>query len=242
MKIDEIRKAQFIFEGKYKRIAFWTCPFYFLRRNLYKSIKEYASYMHGSVLDFGCGAKPYVELFGHCSEYIGMDIGESGHDHKNEHIDVYYDGKSIPFDDERFDNVFSSEVFEHIAEPELIIPEIRRILKKGGYLLVSVPFVWNEHEAPYDYKRYTSFGIIKLLENEGFEIISSKKATSYIEMIYQLKAEYYRYIFAEKKPWVRHFIQRTLISFQTLKGMIISSLLPENWSLYGDNIVLCRKN
>ena len=192
-------------------------------------------------MDFGCGAKPYVELFFKCTEYIGMDIDVSGHDHSNESIDVYYDGKHIPFEDERFDNVFSSEVFEHIANPELILPEIRRVLKVGGYMLATVPFVWNEHEIPFDFKRYTSFGIKELLTNQGFEVIDVKKSTNYIEMIYQMKAEYYRYIFADKPPRIRHFVQRTLISFQTMKGRILNKILPDNWSFYGDNIVLCRK-
>lgn len=102
--------------------------------------------MEGSVLDFGCGAKPYVNLFCNCTKYVGLDINKSGHDHKNENIDVFYDGEHIPFDDESFDNVFSSEVFEHIAKPELIIPEIKRVLKKGGYMLVTVPFVQKAYE------------------------------------------------------------------------------------------------
>ena len=164
MKYEDIKKAQFIFEGKYKTIAFWTCPFYFVRKHLYENIAEIAPLLKGSILDFGCGAKPYAELFVNCTKYVGMDIDVSGHDHSNELIDVYYDGKHIPFEDEVFDNVFSSEVFEHIANPEKILPEINRVLKNNGYMLATVPFIWNEHEIPYDFKRYTSFGIKELLE------------------------------------------------------------------------------
>ncbi|ETP71073.1 methylase involved in ubiquinone/menaquinone biosynthesis [Lachnospiraceae bacterium JC7] len=241
MKIEDIRKAQFIFEGKYKRIAFWTNPFYFVRLHLYEAIKDYAPKLGGVVMDFGCGAKPYKSLFKSCTKYVGVDISTSGHDHSNEDVDIFYDGKHIPFEDEYFDNVFSSEVFEHIARPEDILSEIRRVLKKGGYLLVTVPFVWNEHEIPYDYKRYTSFGIKNLLESSGFEFVEQKKSTNYIEMIYQMKAEYYRYIFAKRSPRFRHFIQRTLITFQTFKGVVMSRVLPDNDSFYGDNIILCRK-
>ncbi len=241
MRIEDIKTAQFIFEGKYKRIAFWTCPFYFVRKHLYENIKDFAPRLKGSILDFGCGAKPYVDLFENCSEYIGMDIDVSGHDHANENIDVYYDGEHIPFEDDRFDNIFSSEVFEHISNPEAILPEIRRVLKPGGYMLATVPFIWNEHEVPYDFKRYTGFGIKNLLEKQGFDVLEIRKSTSCIEMIYQIKAEYYRYKFAGKSDRIRHFIQRTVISFQTFKGIIMSRLLSDNWSFYGDNIVLCRK-
>ncbi len=241
MNRSDIKKAQYIFEGKLKDVAFLTNPFYFVRKNLYEAIKRYAPRMKGSILDFGCGAKPYAVLFENCSEYIGIDIDVSGHDHINENIDVYYDGKHIPFEDERFDNVFSSEVFEHIADPEDIIPEIRRVLKTGGYLLVTVPFVWNEHEVPYDFKRYTSYGIIDLLKKQGFEIIRVKKSTSYLEMIYQMKAEYYRYLFSKKSPIVRHFMQGTIISFQNFKGTVMNRIFPKNATFYGDNIVLCKK-
>ncbi len=241
MKYEDIKKAQFIFEGKYKTIAFWTCPFYFVRKHLYENIAEIAPLLKGSILDFGCGAKPYAELFVNCTKYVGMDIDVSGHDHSNELIDVYYDGEHIPFEDEVFDNVFSSEVFEHIANPEKILPEINRVLKNNGYMLATVPFIWNEHEIPYDFKRYTSFGIKELLESQGFEIISIKKSTNCIEMMYQMKAEYYRAKFAGLKAWQRHFLQRTVISFQTLKGIILSRVLKEDWSFYGDNIVLCKK-
>jgi len=55
--------------------------------------------MNGIMLDFGCGSKPYKELFS-VDKYIGLDIEKSGHNHKEEPIDFYYDGKTIPFKNE----------------------------------------------------------------------------------------------------------------------------------------------
>ncbi len=60
-------------------------------------------------------------------------------------------------------------------------------------MLITVPFVWNEHEIPYDFGRYTSFGIIDLLQKNGFEIIELRKSTCYVEALATMSAEYVRY-------------------------------------------------
>ena len=195
------------------------------------------------MMDFGCGAKPYKKLFSKVNEYIGVDVELSGHCHENEDIDVYYDGKTLPFEDNSFDSIFSSEVFEHVSNLEEILNELNRVLKPEGMMLVTVPFVWNEHEAPYDYVRYTSYGIKRILRSHGFVIKRLNKSASYIEMIYQLKAEYVRYeidkIFPDGR--VGRNLKRILIIPIMIKGIIMNWIFPENDSLYGNNVVLCQK-
>ena len=132
-------------------------PFHITRRKLLKSIKGRGKEIHGAVLDFGCGGKPYRQFFSTTS-YLGCDVQQSGHDHSNEQIDFYYDGKTIPRSDATFDCIFSSEVLEHIFNPDQILSEMNRILKDGGLLLLTCPFFWNEHEMPFDYCRYSSAG------------------------------------------------------------------------------------
>lgn len=241
--IEDIRRAQFDFSGKYALIALLTNPYFFVRKNLYENIRYFSNAMKGRVLDFGCGAKPYQSLFKKCTEYIGCDIEISGHDHKNESIDVYYDGKTLPFDDESFDSVFSSEVYEHVINLDEIIPELYRVLKPGGYMLVTVPFVWNEHEVPYDFRRYPSFGLKEELERYGFKVISQRKATKYIEILFQMFMEYLRMSFAEvtDSRKLKILFQRLVIFPTAVMGIIASLIMPKNWSLYGDNVVLCRK-
>ena len=82
--------------------------FYFIRRGLYLKIKLYSHELSGKLLDFGCGAKPYEVLFSNVTKYIGLDYEGGGHSHTNEHIDVFYNGRHIPFPNEYFDSVFSS--------------------------------------------------------------------------------------------------------------------------------------
>ena len=146
-------------------------------------------FLSGKLLDFGCGRKPYKHLFSF-DEYIGLDIVESGHNHEDEEIDVYYDGTKIPFDRNYFDCVFASEVFEHVFNIDEVLKEINRVCKQNGHLLITVPFVWDEHEIPYDFERYTSYGIKHLLEKHGFEIVNLMKTTNYIETIFQMLCAY----------------------------------------------------
>src|SRR5687768_4871090 len=88
-------------------------PIYLLRRGILKTIRKYIPQLDGTLMDFGCGAKPYRSLF-NVKEYIGVDLYNPAHSHEDEPVDVFYDGKVIPFPDGHFDAVFSSEVFEHV--------------------------------------------------------------------------------------------------------------------------------
>ncbi|MBK8496718.1 MAG: methyltransferase domain-containing protein [Chitinophagaceae bacterium] len=87
----------------------------------------------------------------------------------------------MPFDNDQFDAVFSSEVFEHIFNLEEILPEINRVLKPGGKLLFTCPFAWPEHEIPYDFARYSSFGIKAVVERQGFTVIEQYKTGHFLK-------------------------------------------------------------
>src|SRR5687768_16959010 len=86
-------------------VSLFINPFYFIRRALYQALQKEAPLLSGRLMDFGCGRKPYEELF-RVSQYIGIDVEQTGHDHALSRVDVYYDGKTIPFDNAHFDAVF----------------------------------------------------------------------------------------------------------------------------------------
>lgn len=236
------KKSQFDFSFPFCFIALFINPFYLMRKNLYGSIKKYAPLLTGNLLDFGCGSKPYKKLFKNCSKYIGVDIENDGHSHEDDIIEYYYDGRKLPFERDSFDSVFSSEVIEHIDNIEEILDELNRVLKKGGLFLLTTPFVWNENELPHDFARYTSCGLKKILHRHGFKIIHFTKSSNYIEILYQMKAEYYRTMFSKfNNPIIDRFTQLTIVSFVSIKGVIYGKVFPEDKSLYGNNIVLCKK-
>jgi SAM-dependent methyltransferase len=206
-------------------------PLYFIRNGLYNSVKKYSPMLTGKLLDFGCGSKPYESLFEHVNEYIGVDYNGEGHLHKNENIDFYYDGKKLPFDNESFDSVFSSEVFEHIFNIDEILPELHRVMKNEGKILVTCPFVWNEHEIPIDYARYTQFALKHIFEKYGFRIIAIEKSGNYITTLAQMLALYMLSI-----SKLRRFIR-----FTNSIAIFLEKRLPMRNDLYLSNIVLAQK-
>lgn len=214
-------------------------PFYLIRRRLFHHIRELAPSLQGRLLDFGCGRKPFENLF-NVSEYLGVDVEQTGHDHSNSKVDVFYNGTTLPFDNDSFDALFCSEVLEHVFNPDEILPEISRVLKPGARALITVPFCWNEHEVPYDYARYSSFGIQHLLEKHGFRVIELRKSGHFTEVIFQLWALYFFELF---KKWGRtgYAISLLFIVPINIAGIPVGRIFPRNHSLYFNNIVLAEK-
>ena len=73
----------------------------------------------------------------------------------------------MPFRDESFDTVLLLEVLEHVAEPERVLAEIQRVLRIGGVLLLSMPFLYPLHDSPHDYQRYTAPGLMHAVKRAG---------------------------------------------------------------------------
>lgn len=132
-----------------------------------KAFRRNAKYINGRVVDLGCGTSPYKkDILELANEYIGVDWDNSLH---NVNPDVVADlSKEFPFENEFADTLISFQVLEHLPTPQLYLFECYRILKPGGYLLLSVPFQMGIHEAPYDYFRYTRYGLEYLLSEAGF--------------------------------------------------------------------------
>ncbi|MBN1250937.1 MAG: class I SAM-dependent methyltransferase [Bacteroidales bacterium] len=216
-------------------------PFFIIRNSLYKSIKKNASRLNGKMLDFGCGSKPYKNLFINIAEYIGLDVENEGHSHKNEDVDIFYNGKNIPFENEYFDSLFSSEVLEHIFDIDESLNEIYRVLKKDALALFTVPFAWNEHEIPNDFGRYTSFGIKHIFEKHNFEIIEYNKTSHFAAVIAQYWILYIFELLAPKNKYLKIVFNILIISPFTILGIILSFILPKNKSLFFNNVILVKK-
>jgi SAM-dependent methyltransferase len=215
-------------------------PFYFARKAIYKNIKAYSKNIKGMTLDIGCGSKPYEKLF-LSEKYIGMDIRTSGHDHANSFVDVFYDGAEIPFGNDYFDSIVCFEVLEHVFNPDVFLSEACRVLKSGGIAVFTVPFMWDEHEQPYDFARYSSFGLSHIFRKAGFTIVSGKKYVTNLRILPLLANAYVYKIF---RKLIRHKISYLFIlpitSINNLLGHL-SYLLPKNSDMYYGNIFLLKK-
>ncbi|MGD9591742.1 MAG: class I SAM-dependent methyltransferase, partial [Candidatus Berkiella sp.] len=138
-------------------LGIFVNPYFIARKGLYQAINALGSYVTGKTLDIGCGQKPYQSLCS-SSEYIGLEI-DTPENRAFKRADLFYDGKVLPFENEAMDSVVAHQVFEHVFQPQDFLKEINRVLKCNGTLMLSVPFVWDEHEQPYDFARYSSFAL-----------------------------------------------------------------------------------
>ena len=119
------------------------------------------------VLDAGSGDQRYKPLF-------AVHIYESA---DFEQVDKPYakstyvcDLAAIPVDDATYDAIVFTQVMEHLSEPALVLRELHRVGKPGCRLFYSAPFYASEHEIPYDFYRYTQFGVRQLFNKSGFSI------------------------------------------------------------------------
>ena len=216
-------------------------PIYIIRRGLYLAIREIAPSFKGHVLDFGYGSKPYESLFTGVEKYVGLDMLVTGHPHSSSRVDVFYDGERLPFHDASFDGIVSFEVLEHVFNPEIVLNELRRVLKPGGIMLVTVPFAWDEHEVPFDFARYTSYGLQSVLERAGFEVVHKLKTCGYVLAIGQLVCAYlYQHVLP--RGLIASKIAQFLVLFPlNVFFLIVDRILPRRDQFYCNNVVVARR-
>jgi SAM-dependent methyltransferase len=122
------------------------------------------------ILDVGAGDQPYRELFAH-ARYECCDWEHSVHPGARR-VDYVAPADDLPIEDGTFDAVICTQVLEHVAEPADVLAELFRVLRPGGVAYLTVPLAWEEHEAPYDFYRYTRFGLAHLLQGAGFQEVA----------------------------------------------------------------------
>jgi SAM-dependent methyltransferase len=220
-------------------LGLFVNPFYFARKGLYENISSVAKYIIGRTLDVGCGQKPYERLF-KASQYIGLEL-DSPENRQTKKADIFYDGTTFPFRDGEFDSIVVNEVFEHVFNPAGFLREINRVLKPDGMLLMTVPFVWDEHEQPNDYARYSSFGLIAIVERHGFKVIEHRKSMSDIRVIFQMLNGYLYKKTVSRNGYVNLLTTIILMAPINILGELLSKMLPRNDDLYLDNIILAQK-
>lgn len=215
-------------------------PFFFARRGLRKELGEFLPKLEGAVLDVGCGRKPYRHLATAATRYVGVDVDTTA---TREHgdVDVFYDGRTLPVADGSFEGVLCSQVLEHVFTPEEFLREIARVLRPGGRLVLTVPFAWDEHEQPYDFARYSSFGLRALLERTGFEVIEQRKSVADLRALVQLASGWIFKVTRTRNRAVNFAAQVALIAPVNAVGAGLSAVLPGNADFYLDNVVFAQK-
>ncbi len=162
-------------------------PYFISRISLYNAVRAFAGKTSdtATILDIGCGVKPYRSLF-RSPLYTGIDIQGGGHSDDQKYIDAYYDGEHIPFPDSSFEIIICTQVLEHADDPETLIGDAFRVAKPGCRVLFSMPFVYMEHEIPYDFRRFTRFEHVRVMERAGFTDLHIQETTGFFGVFGQL--------------------------------------------------------
>ncbi|HEX2540223.1 MAG TPA: class I SAM-dependent methyltransferase [Caldimonas sp.] len=125
----------------------------------------------GRVLEIGCGGgqmRRWIKSRG--MEYIGTDISKSRVPEKLREggPDYLADAHFLPFEDRSFDAVYSAAVTEHIADPQLMMSEVLRVLKPGGVYMGNGSFLEPWHDDSYFHM--SPLGAYRSLRRSGFEV------------------------------------------------------------------------
>lgn len=157
-------------EGNNVRLnpSFWRHDWYSLvklREAIEQVVYRKKSELAGKkILDIGCGDCPYEPIFRtYGCEYIGCDIAG------NPDLIIQIE-KKIPLPDNSFDCIVSFQVLEHVWNLDWYLGECYRLLKPGGWLLLSTHGNWLYHPIPGDYRRWTREGLVKEINSHGFNL------------------------------------------------------------------------
>jgi SAM-dependent methyltransferase len=187
-------------------------------KDLLELITFVASEVEGDVFDYGCGSAPYRRLFSRCKSYTGADIAASPA------VDRILKSDGMTREaDESYDTVLSTQVLEHIKEPELYLRECHRLLRREGELILTTHGLFEEHGCPYDFQRWTCGGLEALVQKSGFQLIESGKLTTEIRAFVQLLNQMVLHLRCLNHPLVH-------ILLAVLRRVYASLLMPVlNW-------------
>lgn len=168
------------------------------------------------VLDAGAGDAPYKSLFQH-AQYESADFQKVDKEYASS--TYICDLKSIPVEDCRFDFIIFNQVMEHLPEPQIVLAELYRVLKVGGQIIYTGPLFYEEHEQPYDFYRYTQFGLRHLFISAGFVIDRLDWLEGYFGTVgYQLNCMS-RYL-----PWRPSHLKYGLIGYGLMPIMVLMKI------------------
>lgn len=126
--------------------------------HLLREVLAARRYIHGRLLDVGCGSRPFALVYDSLvTESLGTEVPFSPYG--TQQADVLCFAETLPFPDGHFDVVLLTEVLEHTLRPQAVLSECARVVRSGGHVLMSVPFIYPLHDWPHDYWRFTHHGL-----------------------------------------------------------------------------------
>jgi ubiquinone/menaquinone biosynthesis C-methylase UbiE len=125
------------------------------------------------LVDIGGGDSPYYQILQDIVKtYVVIDLDQALPKKEERNIQqIVGVAEELPLHDKSVDIVLSNQVLEHVMNVEKAVTETYRILKYGGYFIGSVPHICPIHLEPYDFRRFTFFGLKMILSENGFKEI-----------------------------------------------------------------------
>ncbi len=218
--------------------------YYVTKRYLIDKILEKFSKKNLQILDLGCGTGWELEILSNYGQVIGLDGSKTAikicSKRNFKKLILYEIKKKLPFKGESFDLICAFDLLEHLQYDGLIVKEINRVLKKGGYCLFTVPayqFLFSSHDRSLNHlRRYSRAEILQLFDI--FQIIK----LSYFNMLLFLIALPLRLISKNKKTMIKsnlyiktpNFINKILIYLLKAEDKLICQYsLPFGLSIIG---------
>ena len=209
----------------WKQIKFLFDPFH---REIRRRISAFAATVPAGslVLDAGAGEGQYHSLFKHC-RLLGLDaaIGDESWDYSS--LDIVGDLHRIPLRDASMDCVLSVVTMEHLHSPWIAMAEMARVTRDGGRCFFVAPFLWEMHQEPNDFFRFTKHGFTKLAQDAGFKVQSVEAMGGLFRVLHYRTASLLKY--AVRHPLLLLLLLPVLPLFAAY--FLLSGLVDRMWKL-----------
>ena len=209
-----------------------------LRRGMGETFQQHALPAAGQrVVDIGCGDRPYEPVFREAGcDYIGCDLDGDADV-------VLQPGRPIDLPDASADGILSVQVLEHVWDLDWYLGECRRILKPGGWMLLSTHGTWLYHPHPGDYRRWTRDGLQRELQTRGFDVETTVAKVGPLAWTSQFRLLGFRHAL-QRVPLVGAWFTALLSCVMNLRMVLEEAVTPKsiretNASVY---ITLSRKS
>jgi len=135
-------------------------------RDMLPALEKFAKLANGVMVDIGCGDKPYEKIFlPFVNSYIGVDLPRLA-----SKADIYADALHLPFKDKSIDSCLSVWILDDLAEPKSFFAEVSRVLRSNGLWMMVECQNFPIHNPPWDYYRFTKYGLAYLAGEAGFKV------------------------------------------------------------------------
>lgn len=189
-----------------------------------------------TALDFGCGSRPYEEIFREAGcRYIGADFDGDAE------VKIGADGR-MDVADASTQLLLSFQVLEHVRDLETYLGEARRALAADGLMILSTHGAWLYHPHPEDHRRWTRQGLVAEIEAHGFEVLETLPVVGPLAWTTLIRLTCASFAL-RRIPGLGKPLSDLLSVFLNLRGLLEERVTPawvtaENACVY---VTLCRR-